>query len=103
MFSKLKQFKDLRDESKRLQGELARETEHVDELDGKLQLLIDGNIEVLSMEVDESLLAPEHKEKIEKGLENLFNKAVKKIQRKVAMKMQKEGNLDLGSLLKKKE
>lgn len=103
MFSKLKQFKELRDESKKLQSQLALETEHVDELGGKLQLLIDGNIEVLSMDIDESLLAPENKEKLEKGLEELFNKGVKKIQRKIAMKMQKEGNLDLGSLLKKKE
>lgn len=103
MFNKLKQFKDLRDEAKKLQNTLSQETLHHDEMGGKLNIVIDGNLEVLSIDIAEELLSPTEKQKLEKGIGDLVNGAVKKMQRKVAMKMQKESGMDLSSLLKKEK
>lgn len=101
IFSKLKQFRDLRSQAKKLQSELAEETVHVEGMGEKLHVIMDGNQQVLSIDIAPELLAPEKKQKLEEGLRDLFNDSVKKIQRKMAQKMAKDGNLDLSSLLKK--
>ena len=100
VFSKLKQFKDLRSQAKKLQNELSQETVHVEGINGKVQLIMDGNQHVLSVDIDPELLNPNNKEKLQNGMRDLFNDGVKKIQRKMAQKMAKDGNLDLSSLLK---
>lgn len=103
VFSKLKQFKDLRSQAKKMQNELSQETVHVEGMGGKVQLIMDGNQKVLSVDVEPELLAPENKEKLQDGMRDLFNDGVKKIQRKMAQKMAKDGDLDLSSLLKNKD
>ena len=101
MFNKLKQFKDLRDQAKVFQQKLAEESITVESNWSKLKLTIDGNMEVKLLSIDPSLLTAENKTSLEKDLAKLFSDGVKKVQRAVAEKMQKEGKLpDLGDMFK---
>lgn len=101
MFNKLKQFKDLRDQAKVIQQKLSEETASVENSWGKLKLTINGNMEVLSLFIDPSLLSADNKTSLEKDIAKLFTDGVKKVQRAVAERMQKEGKLpDLGDMLK---
>lgn len=91
MFNKLKQFKDLRDTAKQMQSMLAEESVTVDELNNKIVLTMNGNMEVTGLAIDDELLTPNNKEKLQKGLKDAYNKAVKKIQQIMAMKMKEMG------------
>jgi len=95
MFEKLKQFKDLRDKAKLIQETLSGE--HVEGTGawGKVTVDIDGNQNVLSVSVDDSLLSVSEKAKLQDGLKEAFNDAVKKVQKKVFEKMKDVGGLNL--------
>ncbi|MFH1367298.1 MAG: YbaB/EbfC family nucleoid-associated protein [Patescibacteria group bacterium] len=92
MFEKLKQFKDLRDQAKRMQEMLAAETVYHDWRD-RIRLVMDGNQKVISLDINPEMLAPEKKEELQKGLQECFNEAVKKAQMAAARKMQSMGGL----------
>lgn len=88
MFQKLKQYKDLRDTAKQAQDILSKETVHGDALGGKIGIVMDGNQEILSIDIDDSLLSPEHKDKIEKGIKDAIKSAMKQLQRVMLKKVQ---------------
>ncbi len=94
MFQKLKQYKDLRDQSKQAQNVLEKETVHADAAGGKIGVVMDGNQKILSIDIDESLLAPENKSKIETGIKDAIESAMKKLQRVMMQKM-KSGELEM--------
>ncbi len=85
MFSKLKQFKDLRDQAKTMQNALAEETITVDK--GGIKIVMDGNMHVMSVSIKEEM----KNEEIEKRLANTLNQTIKETQKKMAMKMQQMG------------
>lgn len=91
MFEKLKQFKDLRDQAKTFQQMMAQETIHHDCKGGKLAIVLDGNLKVLSISVDPSFLAADKKDELEAGLKELTSEAITKAQRAMAMKVQSSG------------
>lgn len=93
MFSKLKQIKDLRGQAKEMQNQLAKETVEVTAAWGKIKLTMNGNQEVLNIEIDPELLSVNNKSKLEDGMKDAFNDAVKKIQKVMAQKMQQMGGL----------
>lgn len=97
MFNKLKQIQKLRHDAKELQKTLSQETVHGSALGDKLQLVMDGNQQVLSVTVDPSLLSPDKKEKLEEGIKDAVNSTVKKLQMNMARKMQK-GEIDMPDL-----
>lgn len=100
MFEKLKQYKDLRSQAKKVQSTLAQETVHAQALSGKLQIVMDGNQKVLSVNVDEELLNPTKKKHLEDGIKDLFDNAHNALQ-KVMMQKMKHGDLkmpDMSSL-----
>lgn len=97
MFQKLKQYKDLRDTAKEAQNALSSVTVHADAAGGKVGIVMDGNQKILSLDIDESLLAPEHKEKIEKGVKDAIENAMKKLQKEMMMKM-RSGELEMPDL-----
>ncbi|MCW1929807.1 MAG: YbaB/EbfC family nucleoid-associated protein [Candidatus Kerfeldbacteria bacterium] len=99
MFQKLKQYKDLRDQSKSLQSVLSQETVHVDTMGGKMAMVMDGNQDILSIDIDDSLMTPENKEKVVKGMKELIAAAKKKIQYMMIQKMRK-GELQLPDMSK---
>lgn len=85
MFSKLKQFKDLRSQAKTMQNALAQET--VTEEKNGVKLVLNGNMEVISLTLNENL--PKNSQ--EETLKNCFNDAIKRTQRLMAKKMQDMG------------
>ena len=56
MFNKLKQFKDLRDQAKQMKDALAQEEAEGSAEWGKVKIKINGNQEVLSVNIDPELL-----------------------------------------------
>lgn len=87
MFSKLKQFKDLRSQAKLMQDALAQET--VTEEKNGVKIVLNGNMEVISLSLAEGL----SKQAQEDALKTCFNNAVKRAQRLMAKKLQDMGGL----------
>lgn len=87
MFNKLKHYKDLRDQAKKMQNALANETVTVEK--SGVKITMNGNMEITSVAIEESL----SKDKIESGTKDAVNEAVKKTQRLMAQKMQEMGGL----------
>lgn len=99
MFNKLKQVKEIRDQAKQIQDMLSKESVTVTALGGKLDMTMDGNLKISSINIDESLLAPANKAKLEKAIADAHGDAMKKVQRIMAMKMKDMGGMpDLSSL-----
>jgi hypothetical protein len=99
MFQKLKQYKDLRDTAKKAQSVLEKETVHADAVGGKVGVVMDGNQKIVALDIDASLLAPENKEKIEQGVKDAIENAMKKLQRLMLEKM-KSGELEMPDISK---
>jgi len=95
MFSKLKQFKDLRDQGKKLQTMLEGEAVTTTSAGGQIALTMSGSLEISGLAIDASLLNPANKEKIEKGIKEAHGEALKKMQRTIATKMQQSGEFNL--------
>lgn len=85
MFNKLKQFKDLRSQAKTMQDALAQET--VTEEKNGVTITLNGNMEVISISLNESL----SKSTQEDAVKRCFNDAVKRAQRLMAKKLQDMG------------
>lgn len=95
MFSKLKQFKDLREQGKKLQDLIGDESITVDKFGGKVVLTMNGNLAITGLAIDPSVLNPDNKQKLEEALKDAHAEAFKKMQRTIAMKMQKSGDFNL--------
>jgi DNA-binding protein YbaB len=87
MFSKLKQFQDLRSQAKTMQNALAQET--INEEKSGVKVVLNGNLEVLSVSINESL----SKAAQEEAIKNCFNSALKSGQRLMAKKLQEMGGV----------
>lgn len=88
VFSKLKQFKDLRDQGKQLQDALKDESITVDANGGNVSLTMNGSLEISSLTIKPELLSVDKKTKLENAIKEAQNNALKKMQRVVATKMQ---------------
>lgn len=93
MFTKLKQFKDLRNQAKELQGKLASESVTVKTAGDRVVMTLDGNLVMTALAIDDELLAPEKKEKLQNAIKDAHADGIKKIQRIMAMKMKEMGGL----------
>lgn len=91
MFTKLKQFKDLRDQGKKMQEMLGNESATGQGAGGKVVVTLDGNLSMSGVAIDQSLLSPDNKQKIESGIKDAYGDALKKVQRIMATKMQESG------------
>jgi DNA-binding protein YbaB len=85
MFNKLKQFKDLRSQAKTMQDALAQET--VTEEKNGVKIVLNGNMEVISLSLNESLSKSAQEEAVKK----CFNDGVKRAQKLMAKKLQDMG------------
>ncbi|MBI4599268.1 YbaB/EbfC family nucleoid-associated protein [Candidatus Uhrbacteria bacterium] len=92
MFNKIKAIKDLRDQAKKMQNELSQISADGSGSWGKVKVTLDGNQQVLSIEIADELLTD--KAKLQDALKEAFNDAVKNIQKKMALKMKDMGGLD---------
>ncbi len=98
MFSKLKQYKDMRDKAKQLQSTLAAEVVEGTAAWGKVKVTMDANMAVSAVSVSEEMLAPAGKDKLETAFKDAVNDAVKKAQRKMVEKMRASGDFKMPSL-----
>ncbi|MFA5127532.1 MAG: YbaB/EbfC family nucleoid-associated protein [Patescibacteria group bacterium] len=95
VFSKLKQFKDLREQGKKLQGALGNETSTGQAAGGKVVIIVDGSLKMKAIEIDNELLSPDKKNKLQDAIKDAHTDAQNKMQRIVAAKMQEMGGFDL--------
>lgn len=98
VFSKLKQFKDLREQGKKMQDLLAGETVTTDSFGKNVVLTMDGNFGITGLAIDESVLNPENKEKLQNAIKEAHAEAIKKMQRTIATKMQQSGEFKFPGL-----
>jgi len=96
MFSKLKQFKDLRDQAKKIQDVLKDVTVEGSGAWGKVKIVMNGSQEVSSVTIDPELMSD--KGKLEAAMKEAYNDTVKKAQRSMADAMKKTGGLNLPGL-----
>ncbi len=96
MFSKLKQFKDLRDQAKKIQDVLKDVSVEGSAAWGKIKVVMNGNQEVTSVTIEPELLAD--KGKLETAVKEAYNDTVKKAQRAMADQMRKSGDLKIPGL-----
>jgi len=94
MLNKLKQFKDLRSQAKKLQDSLSDESVTIREAGDKVVLTMDGNLKVVGLAIDDELLTPDKKEKLQSAIKSAQNEALKKMQKVMASKMQEMGGLN---------
>jgi DNA-binding protein YbaB len=93
MFSKLKQFRDLRNQAKDLQSKLSSESVTVNAAGDKVILTMDGNLTLTGLAIDDELMTPDKKDKLISALKDAHSDAMKKMQRIMAMKMKEMGGL----------
>jgi DNA-binding protein YbaB len=87
MFSKLKQFKDLRSQAKTMQSALAQET--VTEEKNGVKIVLNGNMEILEIKLNGELT----KNVQEETVKTCFNEALKRAQKLMAKKLQEMGGI----------
>lgn len=93
MFTKLKQFKDLRDQAKDLQEKLSAESVTVQAAGDKIVMTMDGNLKITGLAIDDELMSLDKKNKLIDGMKDAHSEALKKMQRIMAMKMKEMGGL----------
>lgn len=91
MFSKLKQFRNMRSQAKQLQNQLSQEIISIEE--AGIKIVMNGNQEIKELFIDEKYFNLAQKARLEKEITNAFVSATKKVQRKMAEKMMKEKGL----------
>ena len=93
MFSKLKQYKDMRGQAKDMQNSLSEETVHAN-VDDKIHVVMDGNHKIVSLEINEEYLKPENKEKLQKDIIEVMERAQTKVKQMLITKM-RSGDLKM--------
>ena len=93
MFNKIKAIKDLRDKAKTMQAVLAEIHCEGSACWGKVTVNVDGNQQVQNVKIDPEMLADASK--LEAGVKEAFNDAMKKLQKELASKMKDMGGLDM--------
>ncbi|MFA7653747.1 MAG: YbaB/EbfC family nucleoid-associated protein [Candidatus Magasanikbacteria bacterium] len=94
LFNKLKQFKDLREQGKKIQDVMSKESVTIQTASGQVVLTMDGNMQISGLAINDELLNPTKKEKLQNAIKEAHADALKKIQRIMAGKMQEIGGLE---------
>ena len=95
MFNKIKEIKGMRDKAKQIKDMLGDESVHTEASHGQVTMLMDGNMEILSLNIDPAMLTADKKESLEQAIKDVTNDAIKKAQRVMAQKIQSMGGMDL--------
>jgi DNA-binding protein YbaB len=85
MLGKLKEFKDMRDKAKVLQDMLSGESA-TGTKDG-VAVTVDGTFMITGIAIDDTLLAPAQKDKLQKAIKDAHKDAMGTLQRTLAAKM----------------
>jgi hypothetical protein len=92
IIGKLKQFKDLREQGKKMQSAMAGESATAN--DNGVTITMDGNMQISGIAIDDNLLTPTKKEKLYNSIKNAHKDSMRKIQKIMAGKMQEMGGLE---------
>lgn len=92
IIGKLKQFKDLREQGKKMQSAMAGESATAN--DSGVTITMDGNMQISGIAIDDNLLTPTKKEKLYNSIKSAHKDAMRKIQKIMAGKMQEMGGLE---------
>ncbi len=95
MFNKLKQFNDLKNRAKAMQETLAKETATGSAAWGKVKVTMNGNLQAVSVDIDESELT--NKSKLQEHIREAINDATQAVQKIMATKLKDIGGLDLAN------
>ncbi|HLC69753.1 MAG TPA: YbaB/EbfC family nucleoid-associated protein [Patescibacteria group bacterium] len=95
MLSKLKQFKDLREQGKKMESMMSQESVTVRAAGDKVVLTMDGTFKITGLAIDDEMMGKEQKDKLIVAIKDAHEDAKKKIQRTLAMKMQQSGEFNL--------
>ena len=93
MFTKLKQFKDIRSRAKTIQDALSKEKVEGSAAWGKVKISMDGNQKVMNVAIDSSLLSDGPA--LAGHVKDAVNDAIQKVQRAMAGKIKDLGGDDL--------
>ncbi len=93
LFNKLKQFNDLRKQAHSLKSKLAEETVTIET--SAIKLVIDGNQEIKSVDINKDWLQPDKKQALDNEVRDALNKGVKKVQQVMATKVREMGGLNI--------
>lgn len=85
MLGKLKEFKDMRDKAKVLQDMLSGESA-TGTKDG-VAVTVDGTFMITGIAIDDALLAPAQKDKLQKAIKDAQKDAMMTLQKTLAAKM----------------
>jgi len=94
MFEGLKNLANLRKQANQLKETLAKETIIGTALDGKVQIIMNGNQEVKEVKIDPELLNPENKQSLEQAIKECLTQCITQIQMLMMRKMQ-EGKIGI--------
>ena len=83
----------MRAQAKKIQGALQGEHVTTDGAGGKVRIHMSGNMEVTEVSVDPSLLATGEKSRLESGLKDAVNSALKRAQQIMAKKVKEMGGI----------
>ncbi|OQA36917.1 MAG: hypothetical protein BWY53_00228 [Parcubacteria group bacterium ADurb.Bin326] len=96
MFNKIKAIQELKTQANQIKKVLAEEKIEGSGNWGKIKITMDGNQEVLSVEIADEIIGD--KSKLESGIKEAVNDTIKKAQRVMAQKMSQMGGIDLPGL-----
>lgn len=96
MLSKLKQFKDLREQGKKMQSALADESSTVSK--GGVTLTMDGNLQLAGVAIDDEMMNVNKKNKLQESIKDAHKDVLKKMQRVMAGKMKDMDGFDFPGL-----
>lgn len=86
MFDKMKQLMEMKSQADRLKKELDAVTLDVTDVRG-IKVSITGSQEIRAIDIDEALLTPANKKRLEADLMRALNVSTKKVQQVAAQKM----------------
>jgi len=89
MFDKLKELRQMQEQAKQMQNTLSSERVTVSEMG--VVLTMDGNMQITDVKVNEKLLNPENKEKLQTAFKVAHREAMKRVQKVMASKMKGTG------------
>ncbi|MEK7632185.1 MAG: YbaB/EbfC family nucleoid-associated protein [Patescibacteria group bacterium] len=90
MFNKIKQIKDMRDQSKQMKAMLDEVVIVGQGMGGKVMITVNGSHETLGVKINEEL----DRSKIEAGVKDALNDVNSKLQVELMKKMKEMGGLD---------
>lgn len=96
MFNKIKAIQELKTQANQIKKVLAEEKIEGSGSWGKIKITMDGNQEVLAVEIAPDIVGD--KSKLESGIKEAVNDTIKKAQRVMAQKMSQMGGIDLPGL-----